>query len=74
MKKLSAFLCLFSALQANAIVGGRGNQAMHTLSTMGPFSVSGTTTSLPCLVIEGIEIDLKTPEAQERLEGDAWGY
>jgi len=35
--------------------------------------IISTTTSLPTLIVEGVEIDLNSPEAQERLEAEMRG-
>jgi len=77
MKKLLLLSLLVSAFSAQASIMvqnqnygfcGSSPSDMRALC----YTVS-TTTSLPTLIVEDVEIDLNSPEAQERLEAEMRG-
>jgi len=85
MKKLIALSLLASTLSAQADLTKPMSSTMEAcrkISTNYGYSIAlseilmcsvSTTTSLPTILIEGIEIDLNSPEAQERLEAELNG-
>jgi len=85
MKKILLLSLLASAFSAQAAIVIKDNREFFCkndypyrhLESPDPlqgacFAIS-TTTSLPTLIVEGVEIDLNSPEAQERLEAEMRG-
>jgi len=76
MKKIFLSLLLISTFSAQAVI--IHDPIMYTCNDseddlVGFCFVISTTTSLPTLIVEGVEIDLNTPEAKERLEAELRG-
>ena len=80
MKKIIWLCLIVSTLSAQAAILSEGNPqnifcGSYTVDREFRgfcFTVS-TTSSLPTLIVDGVEIDLNSPEAQERLEAEMRG-
>ena len=85
MKKLIALCLLASTLSAQAYIIKPMSSTIEACASINSdygYSIAlisilqcsvFTTTSLPTILIEGVEIDLNSPEAQERLEAELNG-
>jgi len=77
MKKIICFCLLVSAISSQASVMVQNNKKdfcrNNVFEAVGLCYTISTTTSLPTLIVEGVEVDLNSPEAQERLEAEMRG-